>query len=157
MLKLKRILYPTDFSQYSLTALPFAVGLAQQNNAQLFCLHVVELPREEYLRGDYMVPLNVPHVPEDKVLRTARARMERFVTEHLFEMDKVTSRVLVGVPFAEIIRYARDQSIDLIVMGTHGHTGLAAMLLGSVAEKVVRKAPCAVLTVRDPQYKFEAP
>ena len=154
---MKRILYPTDFSQYSLTALTFAIGLAQQNNAQLFCLHVVEMPREEYLRGDYMVPLNVPHVPEDKVLRTARVRLERFVAENLSEIDKITSRVLVGVPFAEIVRYARDQSIDLIVMGTHGHTALAAMLIGSVAEKVVRKAPCPVLTVRDPQHRFEAP
>jgi universal stress protein A len=157
MLNLKRILYPTDFSQYSLAALPFAVGLAKQNNAQLFCLHVVEMPHEEYLLGDYMVPLNVPHVPEDKVLRTVRARLERFVAENLSEMEKVTSRVLVGVPFAEIIRYARDQSIDLIVMGTHGHTALAAMLIGSVAEKVVRKAPCPVLTVRDSQHSFEAP
>jgi nucleotide-binding universal stress UspA family protein len=157
MLNLKRILYPTDFSQYSLAALPFAVGLAKQNNAQLFCLHVVEMPHEEYLLGDYMVPLNVPHVPEDKVLRTVRARLERFVAENLSEMEKVTSRVLVGVPFAEIIRYARDQSIDLIVMGTHGHTALAAMWIGSVAEKVVRKAPCPVLTVRDSQHSFEAP
>jgi nucleotide-binding universal stress UspA family protein len=157
MLNLKKILYPTDFSEYSLAALPYAVSLTKQNNAELYCLHVVEMPKEEYLTSEYMVPLNVPHVPEDKVLRTARARLKRFVAENLSDFDKVTSRVLVGAPFVEIIRYARDQSIDLIVIGTHGHSALAAMLLGSVAEKVVRKAPCPVLTVRHPQHEFEMP
>jgi len=158
MLNLKKILYPTDFSEYSIAALPYAVGLTQQNDAELYCLHVVEMPHEEYLTGGYMVPLDVPHVPEDKVLRTARARLERFAEENLSEIDKkVTSRVLVGTPFVEIIHYARDQSIDLIVLGTHGRSALASMLLGSVAEKVIRKAPCPVLTVRHPQHKFEMP
>jgi nucleotide-binding universal stress UspA family protein len=157
MLNLKKVLYPTDFSEYSLAALPYAVNIAKQNGADLYCLHVVEMPQEEYLTREYMVPLNVPHVPKDKVLRTARARMQKFVKENLTETDKVTSRVLVGIPFVEIIRYARDQSIDLIVIGTHGHSALAAMLLGTVAEKVVRKAPCPVLTVRHPQHKFEMP
>lgn len=157
MLNLKKILYPTDFSEYSMAALPYAVTLAQQNNAELYCLHVVEIPKEEYFTGDYMVPLSVPHVPQDKILRTARVRLDRFVSEHLSKVDKVTPRVLTGTPFVEIIRYARDQFIDLIVIGTHGHSALAAMLLGTVAEKVVRKSPCPVLTVRDPRYKFEAP
>ena len=157
MLNLKKILYPTDFSEYSLAALSYAVRLAQQNDAELFCLHVVEMPQEEYLTSEYMVPLNVPHVPEDKVLRNARARMERFMAENLSGIDRVTSRVLKGIPFIEIIRYAREQSIDLIVIGTHGHSALAAMLLGTVAEKVVRKAPCPVLTVRHPEHKFEMP
>lgn len=157
MLNLKKILYPTDFSGYSLAALPYAVGMAKQNNAELYCLYVVDIPKEEYLTREYMLPLNVPHVPQDKVLRTARARMERFVKENLSGIAKVTSRVLEGFPFVEIIRYAREQSIDLIVIGTHGHSALAAMLLGTVAEKVVRKAPCPVLTVRHPQHKFEMP
>jgi nucleotide-binding universal stress UspA family protein len=157
VLNLKKILYPTDFSEYSLAALPYAVRLTQQNDAELFCLHVVEMPQEEYLTSEYMVPLNVPHVPEDKVLRNARARMERFIAEKLSGLNRVTSRVLTGIPFVEIIRYARDQSIDLIVIGTHGHGALAAMLLGTVAEKIVRKAPCPVLTVRHPEHKFEMP
>jgi len=157
MVNLKKILYPTDFSEYSLTALPYAVDLACRNDAELFCLHVVEMPKEQYLTGGYMVPLEIPHVSEDKVLRTARARLERFVAENISDISKITSRVLTGVPFVEIIRYAREQSIDLIVIGTHGHSALAAMLLGGVAEKVVRKAPCPVLTVRDPRHQFEAP
>jgi nucleotide-binding universal stress UspA family protein len=158
MLNLNKILYPTDFSEYSLAALPYVIGLIQQNDARLYCLHVVEMPHEEYLTGEYMVPLTMPHVPEDKVLRTARARLEKFVAENLLEIDnKVTSRVLIGTPFVEIIRYAREQSIDLIVMGTHGRNALASMLLGSVAERVVRKASCPVLTVRHQQHKFVMP
>jgi nucleotide-binding universal stress UspA family protein len=71
--------------------------------------------------------------------------------------DSVKRVVVMGKPFAEIIRYAREQAIDLIVLGTHGRSALGSMLLGGVAEKVVRKAPCAVLTVRHPDHQFEAP
>ena len=76
MFNLNKILYPTDFSEYSLAALPYAVSLTQQNDAELYCLHVVDMPHEEYLTGEYMVPLNIPHVPEDKVVRTARTRFQ---------------------------------------------------------------------------------
>jgi nucleotide-binding universal stress UspA family protein len=157
MINLRKILYPTDFSEYSSAALPYAVHLIEQNKADLYCLHVMEMPQEEYLTGDYMIPLEVPYIPEEKILKAVGKRLDRFVAEHFSEIDKVTSKVIVGVPFVEIIRYARDQSIDMIVMGTHGHSALAAMLLGSVAEKVIRKAPCPVLSVRHPKHKFEMP
>jgi nucleotide-binding universal stress UspA family protein len=157
MINLKKILYPTDFSEYSSAALPYAVHLTEQNKAQLYCLHVVEMPQAEYLTGDYMIALETPHIPEEKVLKTFEARLDRFVAENFSEIEKVTTKVIVGVPFVEIIRYTRDQSIDIIVMGTHGHSALAAMLLGSVAEKVIRKAPCPVLSVRHPKHKFQMP
>lgn len=157
MMNIRRILYPTDFSEYSLAALPYAITLTLQNNAELYCLHVVELTQEEYLVNEYMLPLSTPHIPEDDVLKAAGVRLERFVKENLSKIDKVTSKVLVGVPFVEIIRYAREQSIDLIVIGTHGHSALATMLLGSVAEKVIRKASCPVLSIRHPKHKFEMP
>lgn len=157
MLNLKKILYPTDFSEYSLAALPYAVGLTQQNDAELYCLHVVNVSPEEYLTGEHIIPLSVPNIPKNTSLRTARMKLKKFAVENLSELDKLTSIVITGAPFVEIIRYAREQSIDLIVMGTHGRSALASMLLGSVAEKVVRKAPCPVLTVRHPQHKFELP
>lgn len=69
----------------------------------------------------------------------------------------VVPEVAEGTPFEEIVRFARDKDIDLIVMGTHGHTGLAHLFLGSVAEKVVRRAPCPVLTVRHPEHEFVHP
>jgi nucleotide-binding universal stress UspA family protein len=154
---INKILYPTDFSEDSKAALPYAVSLTRQNNAELYCVHVVEMPQEEYLSGEYMLPLNASHVSKDEFLRIARVRLDKFIVENLSEITTVISKVITGTPFVEIIRYARDQSIDLIVMGTHGHSALAAMLLGSVAEKVVRKAPCPVLTVRDPKHVFEMP
>jgi len=157
MLNLKTILYPTDFSEYSLAALPYAVGLVQQNHAALHCMHVVDVPHEQHLTSEYMIPLEVPHVPKDKLLRTARVRLDRFITESLSEIDDVTSRVISGEPFAEIIRYAKDLEIDLIILGTHGRSAVASMLLGSVAEKVIGKAPCPVMTVRHPGYTFEMP
>ena len=157
MLNLKKILYPTDFSEYSLAALPYALGLVQQNHATLHCMHVVDVPHEQHLTSEYMVPLQVPHVPKDKLLRTARVRLNKFITESLSEIDDVTSRVVSGEPFVEIIGYAKDQEIDLIVVGTHGRSASASMLLGSVAEKVVGKAPCPVLTVRHHEYTFEMP
>ena len=69
----------------------------------------------------------------------------------------VTREVLMGHPFVEIIRYAREQDVDCIVLGTHGRSGLSHLLLGSVAERVVRKAPCPVLTVRHPEHEFVMP
>ena len=157
MVEIKKILYPTDFSEYSLAALPYAIKLTRQNNAELYCLHVVELSQEEYNISEYMVPLNIPHVSKDKIIRTARTRLEKFVNENLSEIKKLNSRVLIGTPFVDIIRYAKELSIDLIVLGTHGRSALATMLLGSVAEKVIRKAPCPVLSIRHPEHKFEMP
>jgi nucleotide-binding universal stress UspA family protein len=148
MLNLKSILYPTDFSEYSLAALPYAVGLVQQYHATLHCLHVVDLEHEQHLTSEYRVPLEMPHVPKDKLLRTARVRLDRFITERLSKIDKVNSRLVSGAPFEEIIRHAVDHEIDLIVLGTHGQSTVDSMLLGSVARKVVAKAPCPVLTVR---------
>jgi nucleotide-binding universal stress UspA family protein len=121
MLNLKNILYPTDFSEYSLVALPYAVSFMQQNDAKLYCLHIVEMPHEEYLTNEYMVPLNVPHVSEDKVLRTARARLEKFVAENLSEIDKkVTSRVLVGTR-----KRGREGSTQSTLSGTDCQTSSA--------------------------------
>ena len=157
MAAIKKILYPTDFSEYSLAALPYAVNLTQQNDAELYCLHIVEMPKEEYLIGEYIVPLDLPHISKDKVIKTATTRLDKFVNENLSGVEKLTSKVIIGTPFVEIIRYAKEQSIDLIVIGTHGHSALATMLLGSVAEKVVRKAPCPVLSIRHPEHKFEMP
>jgi nucleotide-binding universal stress UspA family protein len=157
MININKILYPTDFSEYSKAVIPYVVNLTRQNDAELHCLHVLEMPNEQYLSDEYMLPLNAYHVNEDEILKIARVRLDKFIVESLSEITTVTSKVIAGTPFVEIIRYARDQSIDLIVMGTHGHSALAAMLLGSVAEKVVRKAPCPVLTVRHPRHKFEMP
>ena len=159
MAAINKILYPTDFSERSLAALPLAVDLAQRYGAELHCLHVVDMPEGFILEDSYMLPLTTEYQPDyGKLKEAAEAQIEQFVAQHMPDLrDSVRKVVVMGKPFAEIIRYAREQGIDLIVLGTHGRSALGSMLLGSVAEKVVRKAPCAVLTVRHPDQRYEAP
>jgi len=159
MTTISKILYPTDFSEHSRVALPLAMDLAKHFNAELHCLHVVDIEHEFFLEGGYIVPLMTEYPPNrGKLQEAAGAHLDQFVAMHMSDLqNSVKKAVVSGRAFAEIIRYARDNAIDLIVMGTHGHSALASMFLGSVAEKVVRKAPCAVLTVRHPEHRFEVP
>ncbi len=158
MVNIKKILYPTDFSEYSIAALPYAIGLSKQNESEFHCLHVVDVENEEFIRHGYVIPLvSQPDISESEIMRSAQKQLDEFVSENMAVAQPLVKKVIRGKPFVEIIRYARDNSIDLIVMGTHGRSALASMLLGSVAEKVVRKAPCPVLSIRHPQHKFEMP
>ena len=105
--------------------------------------------------GPESIPVGPP--PED-LLELARTRMDQFRSEHLTGLKKEPgAHVVMGRPFAEIIAYARQNDIDLIVMGTHGRGAIAHVFLGSTTEKVVRKAPCAVMTVRAPDHGFVMP
>jgi len=155
MIKLAKILYPTDFSDLSLTALKYARSFSQAYNAQLHCLHVVD---EAYQYWLALGPDGVPIGPDtQQMVQTAEEQMSKFTAEHLAGLDKLITNIVSGRPFLEIIRYARDQAIDLIVIATHGRSGLSHVLMGSVVEKVVRKAPCPVLTVRSPEHEFVMP
>ncbi len=155
MIKLQKVLLPTDFSEYSTAARMYACAFADQFGAELHLLHVVQdlaplvpepgaalAPPIDYLRE---LELN------------AQAMLDRSLDANWAVGKMVVRVVRQGPPFLEIIRYAQETNIDLIVLGTHGRGGLAHMLLGSVAEKVVRKAPCPVLTVRHPEHEFVAP
>ena len=158
IMNIDKILYPTDFSEYSMAALPYAIGLSKQNESELHCLHVVDIAREEFIRSGYIIPLvPLPEISESEIISSAQKQLDRFVTKNIVIEQPLVKKVTWGKPFVEIVHYARDNSIDMIVMGTHGHSALASMLLGSVAEKVVHKAPCPVLTVRHPHHKFEMP
>ncbi len=159
MAAIRKILYPTDFSERSVVAVPLALDLARLYGAELHCLHVVDAPGEFILEDNYMLPLTTDYRPDFEELRkSAETHLDQFIAQQMAEVkDSVRKAVVIGKPFAEIIRYARDRDIDLIVLGTHGRSALGSMLLGSVAEKVVRKASCAVLTVRHPEHRFEAP
>jgi len=152
----KNILFPVDFSDYSLEALPYVRELARAFDAQVHCLYVVEDAMQFWTA---MGPEAIPVGPlPDEIARLAEGRMARFRSEHLggFAHEPITS-VTVGSSFVEIISYSREHKIDLIVMTTHGRGAIAHALLGGTAEKVVRKAPCAVLTVRVARHKFEPP
>jgi len=154
---IERILYPTDLSEVSLCALPYALELAERFQAELHCVHVLD-EMYPYWFGAGEETTLMTALPTDRLQEVVARQFDQWRQKHLQGAPAtVTVRLLTGRPFLEIIRYAREARIDLIVMATHGHGALASMLIGSVAEKVVRKAPCAVLTVRHPEHDFQMP
>ncbi|MCS6851906.1 MAG: universal stress protein [Gemmataceae bacterium] len=155
MIDLKRILVPTDFSKFSQRALAYAAAFAEKFGAEVYLLHVVQ---DLALFIPDMITVSPPLAPSvDQLTAAARDAFQRLIEENRLDRLTLHCEVREGTPFYEIIRFAKEADIDLIIMGTHGHTGLAHVLLGSVTEKVVRKAPCPVLTVRDPEHEFIHP
>lgn len=153
MIALKHILVPTDFSETSSVAAKHAHALALAFNADLHLMHVVENPYVSYDPMSFATP--------DDFFEQLEAQTRDRLVQLLAEweplhphVDIVTTR---GSAFLEIIRYAKEHSIDLIVLGAHGRGPIAHMLMGAVAEKIVRKAPCPVLTVQHPQHEFVMP
>jgi nucleotide-binding universal stress UspA family protein len=147
MLPLKRILAPTDFSAHSHHALRSAAEMARQFGAKLVLLHVVSSEALEGIAKAHVPPHPVDSVYED-LTQEIREQFVSHVPSGLRKSLETEILVLSGVPFLEIIRVARLKGVDLIVMATHGRTGLSHALMGSVTEKVVRKAPCPVLSIR---------
>jgi nucleotide-binding universal stress UspA family protein len=150
-IQLQNICVPVDFSDTSAAALNYAKALADAFQARLHLLHVLMnwIP-------DSDIPINPQIYVELET--SARKQLEKQLTNQEREKYQARLELISGVSgFVEIVRYARDQNIDLLVMGTHGRGPIAHMLLGSVAEKVVRKAPCPVLTVRHPEHEFVLP
>ena len=141
-----RILIPTDFSRTSDVALDYARELAARFSAELYLLHVIEeTPLGGHGAESWLA--NGPGI-RDSLLRDAQQRLAHRLTD-LRAAGAVRSEVIFGRPAETIVDYAADQHVDVIVMGTHGRTGVAHLLLGSVAEKVMRLSSCPVLTVRD--------
>ncbi len=155
-IKIGKILFPTDFSDTSRHALTYAREFATTFDAQLHCLHVVD---EAYQYWTAMGPESVPAgIATEDVLGIAQGHMDHFADEYLVGLKYApVTKVVMGLPFKEIIVYAREAIIDIIILSTHGRSGLSWVLMGSTAEKVVRKAPCPVLTVRDPEHEFVMP
>jgi nucleotide-binding universal stress UspA family protein len=155
MIDLHRILVPTDFSKHSHNALTYAAAFAEKFGAELFLLHVVQDLALFIPEAVSVAPPVTP--PIEQMTAAVHEALQRVVREERLDRFTIHCEVREGTPFYEIIQFARDSAIDLIIMGTHGHTGLVHVLLGSVTEKVVRKAPCPVLTVRDPEHDFVHP
>jgi nucleotide-binding universal stress UspA family protein len=152
MIDLRRILAPTDFSKHAANALKYGVAFARKFNAELHLLHVVQDLAMFIPDMVAVTPAVAPTVEE--LSKSVHAAFDHLVRNHDLGGIKVIRQVREGSPFAEIVRYAREAEIDLIVCGTHGRNALMQMLLGGVAEKVVRKAPCPVLTVHHPEHEF---
>jgi nucleotide-binding universal stress UspA family protein len=135
----KRILVPTDFSTLGQSALEAATALAKERDAELMIVHVEE-PPSAYAYGEFYIGADEPD----------RSALEAMLAEVRPADPAVpcTHRLLVGSPAKEIVKLAASEKVDMIVMPTHGRTGLARVLMGSVAEEVVRKANCPVLTIK---------
>ena len=154
--RIKKILCPTDFSENSEYALKYALALATLTQADLQLFHVVE-PITYPQSTEFFEPV-LDEVELMMKMETAfQQQLEDQVTTLKAQYPKIKGKLVTGNTFLEIIQAARDDDVDIIVMGTHGRTGLAHVLIGSVAERVVREAPCPVLTVKHPGHEFVKP
>jgi len=143
MSNFKTILHPTDFSPSASEALNIANSLARQQGAKLILLHVAQRPITSV--GGMPVPPPPPPVIDWPALQ---AQLNALAADT--KIDSVEARVVEGDPAGAIVDLAREAGADVIVIGSHGRTGLGRLLMGSVAEHVVRKASCPVLTVKTP-------
>ena len=162
-MRLTRILAPTDLSKYSGFAMEWAAYMAQCMRADLLLLHVIPEEEgkimEEVIGEGAVVQISKgirQNVVEERQKRLVE-QYEMVVSREIKASLKVEQMVRIGFPFLEIIRVAKEKDVDLIVLGTHGRTGLAHALIGSVAEKVVHHAHCPVLSVKHPQYQYISP
>jgi nucleotide-binding universal stress UspA family protein len=143
-MKVKRILCPTDFSDASSAALGAAIDLAKEFGASLMLFHAHAVPA--YMFPDGMMPVTPQALSE--LERSIEAELRRLAARAEAAGIAVETRHAIGVAWSEICRVADELSADMIVLGTHGRTGLRHVPLGSTAEKVVRHAKCPVVTVR---------
>jgi universal stress protein A len=153
-IRLQKILLPTDFSTYSAAATKYACELATKFDAELHLLHMLETHLTS--TPSFVMGLDLPrYISESRV--AAEKSLAGILDPKWAAGRTVVKATVEGSPKTEIIAYARKHNIDLIVLATHGRTGLAHVLMGSVAESVVRTAPCPVLTVRPEGHQFVMP
>jgi len=154
MIQLKKILVPIDFSEYSKNALRYAIEFAQHFGADIILIYVVEpmIYPADFSFGQVSIP-NM----ENELTRIGNEQLEKLITDEVANKVKARKIVKTGKAFVEIIKTAREEEIDLIIIATHGQTGIEHILFGSTAEKVARKAPCPVLTVRPREHEFVMP
>lgn len=154
MAAFQQIVVPTDFSEHSLRALGYAVEIAERFSSSLKLIYVIEPLLQAadvaWTSVDFE-QLNSSHK------EAAERRLQELVDERVPKGIAVESEILFGKPFVEILKLAKSDNADLIVMATHGRGAISHLLMGSTAEKVVRKAPCPVLTVKHPKQLFSLP
>ncbi len=148
-MEIKSILFPTDFSEGSAEALKYAVEFAKKYDAKLYVVHIIyDVAKAS---GWY-----VPHISMDKLYQDiqegAKKELDNFGVEELSGIKNIERVVITGIPHQEIVAFANNKKVDMIILGTHGRTGIDRILFGSTAAQVVRNAPCPVLTVRLPKY-----
>jgi len=149
---IKKVLVPIDFSDYSRNSLKYAAGFVKCFDAELILVYVIE--PTIYPPDFSMGQIAIPAVDADIDARSIE-ELEKLAKTEIPSDVKCKTIVKTGKPFIEIIETASEEDTDLIIIASHGHTGVEHILFGSTAEKVVRKAPCPVLTLRDPLKGFE--
>ncbi|HVO92170.1 MAG TPA: universal stress protein [Terriglobales bacterium] len=146
-MKIKKILAPSDLSKLSRTAVRYAMELALDQHAEVIVYNVITEDSDWFEKDDELNPTKA-------LMPKQKQRLAEFVKESCAEfLGKITVRQLVetGLPYRDIVRKAEDEKADLIVMSTHGRTGLEQFMLGSVTAKVVARATCPVLSIRPPK------
>ena len=144
MISFKKILCPIDYSDCSAKALRYAAGMALKDSARLYLMHVIDKRVFDYGGPIY----EAPATPDSEAVIKLEEKLRESIPKEVKGEIQVETLVTMGIPAEEILKAARDNGADVIVMGTHGRTGIAHAVMGSVAENVVRRAPCPVLTVR---------
>jgi len=149
---IKKVLVPIDFSDYSKSALKYAVNFAKSFNADIILIYVVEpiIYPPDFSMGQIAMP-SINTEWDDR----AKDELLKLAKSEIADIANVKTVIKTGKPFVEIIETAKEENIDLIIIATHGHSGVEHILFGSTAEKVVRKAPCPVLTLREPLKGFD--
>jgi len=142
--KIKKILVPTDFSKLSLVALEYAAVISELQEAEICLLYVLDKGYSRKLRKGSKGSKNLSRDDEKNAMKSLVA----ISSQHLSDCADVTKNIRLGEPSREIVRFAHDENVDLIIMSTHGRTGIAHILMGSVAEKVIRYSPIPVLAVK---------
>jgi universal stress protein A len=148
-LTLNKILVPVDFSEFSLKAAHYAVCFAEQFGATINLFYALEQP--SYISGTDGIVITLP---EGELVRHAQEKLRAIASNELKMTGSVKLEVRVGRPYEEIVKYAKEMQIDLIIIATHGYTGLKHAFLGSTTERVVQHAPCPVLVVREKEHEF---
>jgi len=145
--EINKILTPIDFSDYSKKAFEYAVEFAEHFNASITLVYVVE--PQIYPADFTMGQVAIPNI-DSNLTEAAEKELLSLIDSNDFDKTRIDYKIRIGQPFHEIIETAAEFDVDLIIIATHGHTGVEHLLFGSTAEKVVRKAPCPVLTLRQP-------
>jgi nucleotide-binding universal stress UspA family protein len=144
MREFKKILFPIDFSESTPKILPYVLTMSRTFDSTIHLLYVVRDLK-------YLTSFHVPHpsldLIEKDIAENSEKMMDRLCEEDLQGCPRFVKKVLVGDAASEIIRYAQEKKIDLIIMGTHGRKGLEKALFGSVADKVVKNSPVPVMTI----------
>lgn len=156
-LRIETIMVPVDFSENALLAVDYAIKLGKRFGSRILLVHVYHFPVELLTDWSAYGTLGGSGELLEALRKEREEQMAALAREKSASGLQIDARVLEGTPFSELVKAARNESADLLIMGTRGLTGIKHVLIGSTAEKVVRKAPCPVLVLKPENFEFHMP